>query len=346
MYCCYRYYRYCCLLLLFVFQLLISNTSSAQDIQFSQFYANTLYLNPAFAGITPYTRLMFHQRLQWPSLDARYSTSMVAIDHYFEKYKSGLGLIAMHDIQGASNIASTQVDLQYAYEISLSNKFSFRPGLQAGFVSRYIDYSGLVYPDQYNDNGFAGGSQSDHQNNRINFMDFSAGGILYSDGLWMGFSAHHINTPNQSFLGESSRLPAKFSFVGGYKFIVERTDIMRVKHKISIIPTFQYKLQGKSDQFDIGIYGLYYQALLGVWSRGIPIKKYQSKLSNNESLILLAGYKFSVVSVSYSYDLTVSRLIKAGSGGSHELNITYLFQKSRKPRKPMKKLPCPDLYKS
>ena len=31
----------------------ISNDSNAQDPAFSQFYANPLYLNPAFAGATP-----------------------------------------------------------------------------------------------------------------------------------------------------------------------------------------------------------------------------------------------------------------------------------------------------
>ena len=33
--------------------LFMSNEASAQDPAFSQFYANPLYLNPAFAGATP-----------------------------------------------------------------------------------------------------------------------------------------------------------------------------------------------------------------------------------------------------------------------------------------------------
>ena len=43
----------------------------AQDPQFSQFYAAPLYLNPGFAGTTPYIRAGANFRSQWPSLDLR-----------------------------------------------------------------------------------------------------------------------------------------------------------------------------------------------------------------------------------------------------------------------------------
>src|SRR5690606_9578417 len=111
-------------------------------------------------------------------------------------------------------------------------------------------------------------------------------------------------------------------------------------------PTFHYKFQGKSDQFDLGVYGIYDVLMLGFWYRGLPIvKQYRKEVPNHESMIFLVGLKMKSFSVSYSYDVTVSRLAAASTGGSHEINLTYLHHKIQKKKKPMKRLPCPQFYK-
>src|SRR4051794_24613757 len=89
----------------FVF-ITLSFNSKAQDIQFSQFYANVLYMNPAFAGSAHLSRAIFHQRIQWPTLDAKYITSSISFDHYFEKARSGVGVIVLKDWQGANTLSS------------------------------------------------------------------------------------------------------------------------------------------------------------------------------------------------------------------------------------------------
>ena len=161
-------------------------------------------------------------------------------------------------------------------------------------------------------------------------------------------SGDHLNLPNQSFVKNVSRLPLKGALTGGYKIILRKkkgSAYLEEAKEISITPTFHYKFQGKSDQFDMGIYGMYSDFIVGGWYRGIPIKRYREKIQNNESIILLAGYKFRSVSITYSYDLTVSRLNRYGSGGAHEINLTYIHHKINKKKKPMKRLPCPQFYK-
>jgi type IX secretion system PorP/SprF family membrane protein len=182
-------------------------------------------------------------------------------------------------------------------------------------------------------------------------VDFSSGGILYSDRAWLGFSAHHINRPDQSFKGSgySSHLPVKFSFTGGYKILFSSrkfTENINGNNKIvSLTPTFHYKFQGQSDQFDLGLYGMYDQALVGVWYRGIPfIKQYESNLQNNESIVFLLGWRYQNFCLSYSYDFTISKLSNARTGGSHEINLTFI-KGHKKKVKPMKRLPCPSFYK-
>lgn len=327
---------------------LFSMHGYAQDIQFSQFYTAALYQNPAFAGASHHHRGMLHQRLQWPGLEAKYITSMLSYDTYFHKHRSGFGIIAMKDWQGSSNISSTDIGLQYAYELHITPGLAFRPGLQVSYVSRNLNYTGLTLPQDYTSNGYVGGSTLQGGDNK-RYADISSGGILYSDNIWVGFSAHHINRPNQSLIKGSSRLPTKYALTGGYKIRFKKSpyhntvDYLDHHREYSITPTFHYKFQGESDQLDLGIYGMYDFLLVGFWYRGIPVIKYYNKevRNNSESMIVMAGWKYEKLSVTYSYDFTVSRLVRAGTAGSHELNITYLYQRHKK-HKIMKRLPCPN----
>ncbi|MBX9851518.1 MAG: type IX secretion system membrane protein PorP/SprF, partial [Cytophagaceae bacterium] len=242
--------------------LFLSFSSFAQDIQFSQFYNVPLYQNPAFAGSAHRLRTTLHQRLQWPGLSARYITTLVSVDNYFTKYNSGVGLMVLKDWQGGSTINSLDVSLQYSYEIHLSSDFTLRAGLSGSFVQRSINYAKLMFPSQFDDTiGYIGGPSpvSGNQGNLI-YPDIATGGILYTDNYWLGVSAHHLNIPNQSFIENSSRLPVKLAFTGGYKIKLEEerhAAYMDEGREVSIIPTFHYKFQGKSDQFDLGVYGIY-----------------------------------------------------------------------------------------
>jgi len=323
---------------------ILSYCCLGQDIQFSQFYANPLYLNPAFAGSVHQSRAIFHQRLQWPALEAKYITSLLSLDYYFEKYNSGIGVMVYKDWQGGSRIATSEIDFQYSYELSINKYYSFRAGFQGSYVSRNVNYNVLTFPDQFTSKGYTGQNTNepfDGQNK--NYLDLSVGGILYSRNIWAGITYSHINQPNQSFYDNESLLPYKLTFIGGYKIVLVEDDGRSDKVKeVSITPTFHYKLQGKSDQVDIGIYGLYHAIIGGLWYRGIPLfKKYNRHLQNNESFVILGGYKYHNFSISYSYDFTVSKLVRAITGGSHELNLTYVFDWPKQKRRFRKRLPCP-----
>jgi len=332
---------------------LLTINSSAQDIQFSQFYSNLLYINPAFAGSAHATRFIAHDRLQWPALDAKYITSTFSVDHYFAKAKSGLGLLVLKDWEGSNIISSTQIQGQYSYELNISSDFSFRAGFQAGLISQYINYSYLTFPDQYTSYGYQGTPTNEpFGGQKRTFLDLSSGGILYSDRFWFSVAYDHMNQPNEAFYGtNNSKLPFKMDYTTGYKFYLRRlpdgTQSKEEGEQPYITPTLHYKFQGKSDQVDIGIYGYYQQLIAGVWYRGIPfLKEYRPGLQNNESTVFQIGWKFNPsLSMSYSYDVTVSKLAIAHTGGSHEINVTYVIAKQPKRIKTPKRLPCPDFYR-
>ena len=327
---------------------------TAQDPQFSQFYAAPLYLNPAFAGSTQQARAGVNYRNQWPSLEANFVTLSAYFDMFIEDKNSGVGLLLMRDREGQRGFSSTSVALQYAYQLYINEWLTFRPGLQAAFFNRNVNFSDLTFGDQFNPltgelenpsaETFGGLSKS--------FVDISAGGIFYTKNAWLGVAAHHLNTPNQAFDDGSdpNELPRKLSLHGGVKLLftpgVMGSGLYARPQERSLSPTFQYKTQGEFDQLDLGLYLTLEPLIIGTWYRGLPFKSIEG-FSNNESIVLLVGFTkkrpSDVLNIGYSYDFTISRL-GSGSGGAHEVSLSYTWT-TRDPRKPPKhvmQIPCPD----
>ena len=336
--------------LLTILTLTLSRLAFAQDPQFTQFYAAPLYLNPAFAGSALAPRITANYRNQWPAI-TNYVTTMVSVDHFIDKYNSGVGLLIQNDNQGQGRIQSTDIGLQYAYQFQVSESSFVRLGLQGSYVNRSINYFGLTTGDQFTDRGFITGSVSGDPALQgglptRKYVDFSTGGLFYSDWFWVGLSAHHINRPDQGFFaGAQERLPMKTSIQMGLRIpLMGFTGLADEQDReISISPVLLYKHQGKYDQLDLGAYLTYSPLTIGLYYRGIPFKKYDQTLNNHDAIAGLIGWRMEKFSIGYSYDLTISTL--GNSGGSHELSISYIFDKpeGRRPgvRRRDKKLPCP-----
>ncbi|HET8861201.1 type IX secretion system membrane protein PorP/SprF [Marivirga sp.] len=318
----------------------------AQDPQFSQFYAAPLYLNPAFAGNTQMSRFGINYRNQWPSINANFVTYSAYFDHYFDRIQSGVGLIISRDEEGLAGLRSTSVGAQYAYQLRLSDKLTFRPGVQVGVYNRSLNFSNLTFGDQWDPETqtFQNPSGETPTGPGKTFLDLSFGGVLYSENFWFGYSVFHLNQPNQSVLGEESILPMKHSFHAGYKIPLNtgyRKGYNRNGDERSITPTAQYKMQGGFQQLDLGIYSTLEPMVVGLWYRGIPFQS-PNGFSASESLVLLLGYSYEKLSVGYSFDYTLSDL-GIRSGGAHEISITYVLSLTDPRRPPADKLriPCP-----
>src|SRR5690348_885951 len=88
------------------FFLCISLSCLAQDPEFTQFYANPLYLNPAFAGSARCGRLALNFRDQWPSLTGQFVTYSASYDQHVDAIGGGLGILAMSDKAGQGTITT------------------------------------------------------------------------------------------------------------------------------------------------------------------------------------------------------------------------------------------------
>ena len=295
-----------------------------QDAQFSQFYANQLYLNPAFAGSTGGSRIGMNYRNQWPQLEANYVTYSVAFDHYFENYRSSIGFIAKQDQQGKTTqpFKSTDFALIYSYVIPINETTIIQSALQVGYSLKSLNYSNLLFPDQFNNNGFLGTPTGEEfPKNNVNYIDISAGVVLMGNNYWLGLSSHHLNQPNQSFFDQESKLPTKYSVHGGLRKSYENYYDNLDK---SITAAFILESQGAAKRLNLGVYGVYEPFVFGVWYKGIPIQKIENRISNNDALVFLAGLKFGDFNLGYSYDVTVSELARYNAA-SHELSLVYHF---------------------
>jgi type IX secretion system PorP/SprF family membrane protein len=80
---------------------LVCLNSMAQDAQFSQFYAEPMYQNPAFAGSAYAPRLIANYRNQWPNLPGTFRSFNASYDQHYDKIGGGVGLMATYDRAGA-----------------------------------------------------------------------------------------------------------------------------------------------------------------------------------------------------------------------------------------------------
>lgn len=330
---------------LFIICLLLSegNSLRAQDPQFSQYYAAPLYINPGLVGINQKGRIGMNYRTQWPNLDANFETFSAYFDYHFEDYYSSGGLIFTRDREGIAGLNSTQIGLQYAYQLQINYDWTFRPGIQVAYFIRDLNFDKLTFGDQFDNTGKVRPLTAETFNTGLNtkFFDLSFGGVLYNPAIWLGASLHHVLEPNQSIAGGDAPLPRKFSLHGGYRIPLNpgsrRTDI----GERSITPSFNYRTQGDFDQLDVGAYFTYSQILVGVWYRGLPIKKTDGVV-NNESIIFMLGMQTNRTTFGYSFDYTLSDL-GIGTGGAHEISIAYSFSLGDplKPSADVRRLKCP-----
>lgn len=332
-------------LLLYIFFIFIAVFANAQDMQFSQFYASPLYVNPAFTGTTVEHRLAANYRLQWPSIPGGFKAYHFSYDYNAADINSGFGFIANREESGSFGLTTNLIALSYSYRFEIKRELFVMGGVKFGYAFRSIDYSKLVFNDQL-ENGSPMTRDNDafaDQNN--NYPDISAGVLLYSPQYWLGMSYNHLNEPNQTLLSGNdniSELPRKFSLHGGYVFAIKDKIVNRATAQ-NVTVAFQYKSQGKFDQVDLGFYYNNSPLVFGLWYRGLPIiKHYEPTYANNDAVIALVGYSIPDynISIGYSYDITISRLV-SNTAGSHEISVVYEVASRRKKRRNRKFIvPC------
>ncbi|MCB0429953.1 MAG: type IX secretion system membrane protein PorP/SprF [Flavobacteriales bacterium] len=297
----------------------------AQDPEFTQFYANPLYLNPAFAGTGRCPRIIMNYRNQWPAISGTYVTYSASYDQHIDVLQGGLGLLVLNDKAGQATYNVTHFAGMYSYQLNISRQFSVKVGFQGMYIQRKIDWDKLNFGDQIDPKyGFVLSTNETRPPDSRGYIDFSAGILGYSKKYFFGFAAHHLTEPDEAFITSgSSKLPMKYTAHAGALLPMDRGE------ESSISPNILFQKQGDFKQLNLGLYLSKGPLVAGLWSRIIE----------RDALILVLGFQEGIVKFGYSYDVTISKLSNA-TAGAHEFSFQLQFECRPKKRK-FRTISCP-----
>jgi type IX secretion system PorP/SprF family membrane protein len=322
----------------------VFSVGKTQDPQFSQFYSSPLYLAPSFAGATGGGRVIVNFRDQWPQLTSTFVTYAFSADYYFDKYRSGVGLLVFRDQAGEDGMMnSTNIGLLYSYNFDLNNKWSIRPGLSAYYYNKAINSSAFRFGDQILRGDNYGNSGSSVEMTSIQIMepvshfDFTTSVMAYSETYWFGFTLDHLMYYGEVNSEQGDYLPPRYSAFGGAKYMIYGNTLKRKEESITVALNFM--TQSKLKYLDLGLYYTKAPVIFGIWYRGLPI------FPNNPNVGAIAlsiGIKHKGIQVGYSYDFTMTRLVNQ-TGGAHEISMSYRFNAQNKRRAKHQMVPCPGM---
>ena len=314
-------------LLIVLVSLLAGFELNAQDPQFSQFYANPIYLNPAFAGSHGCPRIALNYRNQWPALSGSFVTYSASYDQYFDDISGGVGFIATHDQQGQGTISHTTASLIYSYHLKVNRQFSMMFAGKATWNQKFLDWDRLTFGDMIDPRrGFIYATGDVPRGGTAGFFDVSAGFLGYTENFFFGGSAHHLNRPNESVIIGNSQMPIRYTGHMGAEIPIGKKS--RYSAQTSIMPNVIYQYQQGFMELNVGTYVKYGAFTAGAWLR------------SRDAFILSIGVNTGTFKVGYSYDVTVSRLNNGVSGGSHEVSLGFDLNCTKKPQS-FKTISCP-----
>ena len=242
----------------------------AQDAQYSQFYANPLYLNPAFTGTGHNSRIALNHRVLWPSLPQAFRTYSISIDYSADAYNSGFGFIMHSENEGTVDLQTTTGSFIYSYQLVISKELVIRPAMKFGHTVRGFDQSKLLLGDQLN---FGGGITSQDPGLRSfklkNYWDIGTGILVFTPKYWFGLAIDHLNRANISLLEGDDKLQYRYSAHIGGRFTLSK-NVPTGTVPASIAPSALYKRQGNFQQLDIGASVHMQPLVIGAYYRGLP----------------------------------------------------------------------------
>lgn len=314
----------------------------AQDIHFSQFYTAPLTLNPSLTGdYNGDYRFMNTFRSQWRKFDPGYVSNSIAFDQQFyllnEKMSGGLNVV--YDKSGINAFQIAKVNLSFAWHKPVG-KHIFHAGVQAGYIHKSFDVSKLTFPDQFNqDNGYfdqtlatADGDFNDNDS----YLDVNAGiGWHKKFGKHtpkLGLALFHFNNPTESFFGNDNKVPQRY--------VATVSDKWEIKPNLTIAPMFLYMEQVKANDFMAGVLftrkSKEPESKISAISYGAFLRN--SFNSKTDAVALVAGFRYDLFDVGFSYDINVSEANTVTQyRGAFEISIIYTALNSRAVKV---KIPC------
>lgn len=295
------------------------NAKSQQDITFSMYNFNPLFVNPATAGYQDKQWLSALGRYQWVGIEGAPKSAVISYQTPLKNENLALGALVKYDALGL--MKNVGLDLSFAYRIKMNDETRLSLGLM-GSIFHYNDArtgATTTNPDP-----------TAVTNVTAWIPNFGAGAYLFSNKYFLGFSAPHllnlrIADPVAAVPGATlSRIYNHYFASAGYVFGKDGG----VKFK----PTTFFKMsENSSMNIDINANILLQERFwfgLGYRTGGDVIEINNGRadfksLSSFRGESVVATFKMmatNFMEVGYSYDYPVQNLGRVNSG-SHEIYV-------------------------
>jgi type IX secretion system PorP/SprF family membrane protein len=308
--------------IMLVLFILLARASSllGQDVIYSQFYANPVYLNPALAGCKLNQRITLTYRNEWPDIRKGYVSYSAAYDQQIDKIHGGLAFMVNSDVGGGGTYNRLVGSGTYSYRFQASRYVVINAALQVGYLQYRLDWDRLTFGDQIDINtGYLEPTrESMPEKLRVGNADFSAGIVGgFKESFYIGMSVNHLTRPDVSFYeGSENRLKMRWTFHTGILFDFFQGMDGEDRRNLSVSPNLVYVQQGNFKQINGGVYVNMYPFVGGIWMR--------HTFGNPDSFILLVGFEQKRYKIGYSFDRTLSALTMK-SGGAHEITLSFII---------------------
>ena len=282
-----------CLLFYFTF---VNTTNAQQEPIITQFWNAQNYFNPATAGVKLKHEAAFIARNQWAKLNNNPLSQLASYAVRLKKIHGGIGVNYVHETIGFSKI--NKLKFIYAYHLKLKNEGIISFGLSAG-VKIFTYKPEWVQPVLPSDPAAA-----------VAFTDSKLTtdlGLVYSKNrTTFGISATQLNAPR--FSGNSS---LTFQDVRHYYAFANHT--FGKEDKLQFTPQVLYRTDLNFNSLDVNLLISYKSSsYIGITFR------------NKDAIAGIIGYDFrQKYRISFSYDVTRSKLNNGVSGGSYEFVLGY-----------------------
>jgi len=321
---------------------------TAQDAQFSQFFASPTTLNPALTGLfAGRYRIALSHRSQWGQvLPSAYSTSAFAADFRYALNPKrrggdsfGAGVYFLNDRVSEVGLSNNQFMFSGAFHKSLDGRGEqlLSIGGQLGVVQRSLGYGDLTFQDEFDGvTGFVGGSGGEQlPENSVSFGDFQLG-LNYSllprrrgIGFFAGLALHHLTRPELSFYAqETADDPVQVTNTLYRRYSAYVNLRIPTGSDAQLSPRLYVLKQGPHTVINAGsnLRLLLEDASgtaihLGAWLRLVD----HFDGLGPDSAVGLVGFEVSSFLFGLSYDVGISgRRVSPRHRGAFELSVTYI----------------------
>lgn len=321
----------------FIIIIFLSFNSHAQDVHFSSFDVNPMFLNPANSGFSSASfRLGTMYRNQWSTVSKGYNSYLFSAEALLYNNRArkegiGIGVNFLSDVAGSLSYGQQNIGLSVSYFKAIEKKSEhyISVGIQGNSSKWGYDLTHSVFGRELEDiEGI--------QLNTINTLDFGMGvhwqlKANQQHYLQAGIALLHINQPTLSYYEDSDiKLPTKFNFYF--------SDLISLTELYSIKPTIFFQRQNQYQEIIIGSDLNINMSETTLDSKMLSFGAYYRAI---DAFIAMIKYKHDNINIGLSYDINLSKLTPASKTyGGVELWLLYSFNSLAYTRKTTS-IPCP-----